>query len=139
MGQEIPLEEEMATTAVFLPGKSPGQRSLGGYSPWSRQESDATEAVWCYWCIKGRASPLKYGSRERGESAWQGLDRVAGGVLGASGGATESLWGPVHPLGMLAKQVVIARVYLRTAGQGSPLSRSPVWNGRSKLGLRVWR
>ena len=30
-------------TPVFLPGKSRGQRSLMGYSPWGREESDATE------------------------------------------------------------------------------------------------
>ena len=28
LGQEDPLEKEMATTSVFLPGKSHGQRSL---------------------------------------------------------------------------------------------------------------
>ena len=27
------LEEEMATTPVFLPGESHGQKSLAGYSP----------------------------------------------------------------------------------------------------------
>ena len=32
-------------TPVFLPGKSPGQRSLLGYSPWSHKESDTTEAA----------------------------------------------------------------------------------------------
>ena len=30
-------------TPVFLPGKSHGQRSLAGYSPWGRKESDTTE------------------------------------------------------------------------------------------------
>ena len=34
------LEEEMQPTPVFLPGKSPGQKSLAGYSPWGRKESD---------------------------------------------------------------------------------------------------
>ena len=33
LGQEEPLEEEMATHSVFLPGESHGQRSLVGYSP----------------------------------------------------------------------------------------------------------
>ena len=28
---------------VFLPGKSHGRRSIVGYSPWSRKESDTTE------------------------------------------------------------------------------------------------
>ena len=43
LGQEDPLEKEMATTPVFLPGESHGQRSLGGYSPWGRKQSDMTE------------------------------------------------------------------------------------------------
>ena len=33
LGQEDPLEEEMATTPVFLPGKSHGRRSWVGSSP----------------------------------------------------------------------------------------------------------
>ena len=33
LGQEDPLEEEMAITSVSLPGESHGQRSLEGYSP----------------------------------------------------------------------------------------------------------
>ena len=35
----------MATTSVFLPGKSHGQRSLAGYIPWGCQESDTTERL----------------------------------------------------------------------------------------------
>ena len=31
------------STPVLLPGKSHGQRSLVGYSPWGREESDTTE------------------------------------------------------------------------------------------------
>ena len=30
-------------TPVFLPGKFHGQRSLAGYSPWGRRQSDTTE------------------------------------------------------------------------------------------------
>ena len=37
------MEKEMATTPVFLPGKSHGQRSLVGYSPWGHKESDTTQ------------------------------------------------------------------------------------------------
>ena len=37
LGPEDPLEKEMATTLVFLPGKSHGQKSLAGYSPWGRK------------------------------------------------------------------------------------------------------
>ena len=32
-----------APAPVFLPGKSHGQRSLAGYSPWGCKESDMTE------------------------------------------------------------------------------------------------
>ena len=35
----------MATTPVFLPGESHGQRSLAGYNPWGRKESDMTKAT----------------------------------------------------------------------------------------------
>ena len=33
---------EWLPTPIFLPGKSHGQRSLMGYSPWGHQESDTT-------------------------------------------------------------------------------------------------
>ena len=39
------LEEGMQPTPVFLPGESHGQRSLAGYSPWGRRESDMTEQL----------------------------------------------------------------------------------------------
>ena len=45
LGQKDPLEKEMATTPVFLPGESQGQRSLVGYSPWGRKESNTTERL----------------------------------------------------------------------------------------------
>ena len=35
-------------TPVFLPGKSHGQRSLVGCSPWGHTESDTTEATWLW-------------------------------------------------------------------------------------------
>ena len=34
LGRENPLEKEMATTSVFLPGEFHGQRSLADYSSW---------------------------------------------------------------------------------------------------------
>ena len=36
-------EEGMATTSVFLPGESHGQRRLLGYSLWGRKELDTAE------------------------------------------------------------------------------------------------
>ena len=44
LGQEDPLEKEMATP-VLLPGKFHGLRSLVGYSPWGCKESDMTEQL----------------------------------------------------------------------------------------------
>ena len=45
LGQEDPLEKGMATTPVFLSRESHGQRSLAGYSPWGRKESDTAEQL----------------------------------------------------------------------------------------------
>ena len=41
--RKIPWRRKCQPTPVFLPGKCHGQRSLAGYSSWSRQESDMTE------------------------------------------------------------------------------------------------
>ena len=43
----LELEKEMAPTPVFMPGKSHGPRSLVGYNPWGRKESDTTERLLC--------------------------------------------------------------------------------------------
>ena len=40
---KIPWRREWQPTPVFLPGKSHGQRSLAGYSPWGHKELDMTE------------------------------------------------------------------------------------------------
>ena len=45
LGWEDPLEKEYSSTPVLLPGKSHGLRSLVGYSPWGRKESDTTERL----------------------------------------------------------------------------------------------
>ena len=45
MGWEDPLEKEMATHSSTLAGKSHGLRSLVGYSPWGRKESDTTKQL----------------------------------------------------------------------------------------------
>ena len=45
LGQEDPLEKEMTTLPVILPGKSHGQRSLVGYRPYGFTELDTTEQL----------------------------------------------------------------------------------------------
>ena len=41
----FPWRRKWQSTPVVLPGKSHGQRSLVGYSPWGRKESDTTERL----------------------------------------------------------------------------------------------
>ena len=43
LGREEPLEKEMATHSLFLPGEFHGQRSLVGYSLCSHKGSDMTK------------------------------------------------------------------------------------------------
>ena len=43
LGQEDPLEKEMAAQSSILAWKFNGQKSLVGYSPWGHKESDMTE------------------------------------------------------------------------------------------------
>ena len=45
LGREDPWKMKWLPTPVFLPGESHGQRSLVGYSPWSRKESDTTKQL----------------------------------------------------------------------------------------------
>ena len=45
LGQEDPLEKNMAVPPVFLPRKSHGQRSLAGCHSWGCKESDMTEGL----------------------------------------------------------------------------------------------
>ena len=42
---KIPWRRKWQPTAVFLPGKSHGWRSLAVYSPWGYKESDVTERL----------------------------------------------------------------------------------------------
>ena len=61
---------------VLLPGKSHGQRSLAGCSPWGRKESDVTERLHFHFslsCIgEGNGNPLQCSCLEnpRDVGAW---------------------------------------------------------------------
>ena len=63
-------------TPVLLPGKSHGRRSLVGYSPWGREESDTTEQLhfpFSLSCIgEGNGNPLQCSCLEnpRDGGAW---------------------------------------------------------------------
>ena len=45
LGRSAGESGEWQPTPVFLPGKSNGQRSLAGYSPWNFKEVDMSERV----------------------------------------------------------------------------------------------
>ena len=63
-------------TPVLLPGKSHGQRSLVGCSPWGRQESDMTEQLHFHFSLsctgEGNGNPLQCSCLEnpRDGGAW---------------------------------------------------------------------
>ena len=42
---KIPCRRKWQSSQVLLPGKSHGQRSLVGYSPWGRQELERTSPL----------------------------------------------------------------------------------------------
>ena len=44
LGWDDPLERKWQHTPVSLPGKSHGQKSLVGYSPWDHKELDMTDS-----------------------------------------------------------------------------------------------
>ena len=71
-------------TPVLLPGKSHGQRSLVGCSPWSREESDTTERLHFHFslsCIgEGNGNPLQCSCLENPRDSgvwWAAIYRVA--------------------------------------------------------------
>ena len=49
LGQEDPLEENLANHSQFLPGEFHGKRSLAGYRLWDRKEWDMTEMTTHTW------------------------------------------------------------------------------------------
>ena len=73
---ELLRRRQWHPTPVLLPGKSHGQRSLVGYSPWGRYESDTTERLHFHFslsCIgEGKGKPLQCSGLEnpRDGGAW---------------------------------------------------------------------
>ena len=45
MMKNLRVRRKWQVTPVFLPGKSHGLRSLVGYNPWGRKESNMTERL----------------------------------------------------------------------------------------------
>ena len=71
-------------TPALLPGESHGRRSLVGYSPWGREESDTTERLHFDFSLlctgEGNGNPLQYSClenpRDRG-ACWAAVYGVA--------------------------------------------------------------
>ena len=62
---KIPWRRAWQPTPVFSPGESHGQRSLAGYSPWGRTESDMTKRALTHtYTCTGKLSYLKEDSSD---------------------------------------------------------------------------
>ena len=71
-------------TPVLLPGKSHGQRSLVGRSPWGREESDTTERLHFHFSLssvgEANGNPLQCSCLENprdGGASWAAVYGVA--------------------------------------------------------------
>ena len=71
-------------TPVLLPGKSHGWKSLVGYSPWGRKESDTTEQLHFHFSLsctgEGNGNPLQCSCLENPRdwgALWAAVYRVA--------------------------------------------------------------
>ena len=76
MTQRLNRRRQWHPTPVLLPGKSQGRKSLVGYSPWGREESDTIERPhfhFSFSCIgEGNGNPLQCSCLEnpRDGGAW---------------------------------------------------------------------
>ena len=59
-------------TPVLLPGKSHGQRSVVGYSPWGHKELDMTERLHFHFSCYEKYNALMLSSLYQGD--WENLD-----------------------------------------------------------------
>ena len=82
--RKIPWRRKWQSTLALLPGKSHGQRSLIGYSPWGLRESDTTERLHFHFpfsCIgEGNGNPLQCSCLKNprdGEAWWAAVYGVA--------------------------------------------------------------
>ena len=73
----IPWRRAWQSTPVILPGESHGQRSLAGYSPWGRTESDTTEVTSPHACCCS-FWPSALPDRNSG---WRGKDSAPGKLV----------------------------------------------------------
>ena len=101
-------------TPVLLPGKSHGQRSLVGYGPWGREESDTTERLPFHFSLScigaGNGNPLQCSCLE--------IPRDGGAWWAAACGVTQS-WTWLKRLSSSSSNIDILGISeLRWTGMG---------------------
>ena len=74
----LPWRRKWQPTPVFLPGKFHGQRSLAGYSPWGRKESDATDHTHAHTTRVNRFTKYGFGNIQATINAWNSCHLGAG-------------------------------------------------------------
>ena len=77
---KIPWRRQWQSTPALLPGKSHGRRSLIGYSPGGRKESDTTERLHFHFSVV--KNPPANAEDTRDMSSIPGLGRSPGGGHG---------------------------------------------------------
>ena len=116
-------------TPVLLPGKSHGQRSLVGSSPWGRKESDTTERLHFHFSLshigEGNGNPLQCSCLEnpRGGGAWWAavygvaqsrtrLERLS------SSSSSSRIWIRVHAFSRLTLAYTLATGRISSSKKG---------------------
>ena len=128
LGYVLSQLDSPGLTPVLLPGKSHGQRSLVGCSPWGRKESDTTERLPFHFslsCIgEGNGNPLKCSCLEnpRDGGAWWAA------VYGVTQSRTRLKWLSSSSRAYLVTQIVrnlpaLQKTGVWFLGQEDPLRR----------------
>ena len=133
-------------TPVLLPGKSHGQRSLMGCSPWGRGESDTTERLHFHFslsCIaEGNGSPLQCSCLENprdsgaGWAAVYGVTQSRTRLKRLSSSSTGHPYPPPLPPGYLSPRPSPEHLPLSfsrtspTPREPGPLPSRQPWEGR---------
>ena len=98
---KIPWRRTWQLMPVFLPGKSHGQKSLEGYSPWACRESNTTERLsthtWHIFLSSGLLTPASQ------------LVNIGFGSFKLTRGFQESFWGQ-SSLKILSMELITLRM-----------------------------
>ena len=107
VSRHIPRRRQWHPTPVLLPGKSHGQRSLVGCSPWGHWELDTTEWLHFHFSLsrigEGNGNPLQCSCLEnaRDRGAWwaavYGVAQSRTRLKRLSSSSSFSSWSPLLP------------------------------------------